>query len=333
MILIFSEKEYEQGTDQVMNWLSYHKGNYLKITLDDLLVSKSEWFFDIDHHDILYKGISLREQVNVIWYRRLFRNNILERNLNRVADHHMSQLQQEIKRENLHLFNFLFSVLETKKWLPNSTHISLNKLQVLHTAKHCGLNIPQSRVLNSRKDVLQFFREMDGQLITKPIGDTSYYRKNREQLFLAFTTVLHMAMIEGYPEYFFPSLFQEKLNSVIELRIFYLDGELMTQAAMTSGGVSDKVDIKQRRQEQHIQYMVYRLPKLVEEKICRMMKELSLNIGSIDMIVTADDAYYFLEVNPGGQFFFESTNCNFQIENKIAQWLISNDISYESSLI
>lgn len=53
------------------------------------------------------------------------------------------------------------------------------------------------------------------------------------------------------------------------------------------------------------------------------MKMLKLESGSLDFIVTPDNEYYFLEVNPVGQFNFVSEICNYHIEKHIAKTLSS----------
>jgi glutathione synthase/RimK-type ligase-like ATP-grasp enzyme len=48
------------------------------------------------------------------------------------------------------------------------------------------------------------------------------------------------------------------------------------------------------------------------------MSQLEMTTGSIDLIVDNDETYYFLEVNPVGQFGFISNWCNAIIEREIA---------------
>jgi glutathione synthase/RimK-type ligase-like ATP-grasp enzyme len=52
------------------------------------------------------------------------------------------------------------------------------------------------------------------------------------------------------------------------------------------------------------------------------MKELQLDTGSIDMIKCTDGKYYFLEVNPVGQYDMISMPCNFHLSEIIASELI-----------
>ena len=53
-----------------------------------------------------------------------------------------------------------------------------------------------------------------------------------------------------------------------------------------------------------------------------LMKQLQLESGSIDMVVTPNNEYVFLEVNPVGQFDYVSKLCNYFIEKEIAVKLI-----------
>ena len=71
-------------------------------------------------------------------------------------------------------------------------------------------------------------------------------------------------------------------------------------------------------------YEPYNLPKKVEIKLKVLMEQLGLNTGSIDMIKALDDNYYFLEVNPSGQFGMTAMPCNYPLYEKIAEYLIKN---------
>src|SRR5690606_41647080 len=60
--------------------------------------------------------------------------------------------------------------------------------------------------------------------------------------------------------------------------------------------------------------VAFNLPSDIENKLTKLMNVLSLNFGSIDMIVSKNREYYFLEVNPVGQFGMVSFPCNYNIE-------------------
>ncbi len=58
------------------------------------------------------------------------------------------------------------------------------------------------------------------------------------------------------------------------------------------------------------------------------MDKIGLNCGSIDMIRGTDGKYYFLEVNPNGQFGMVSSPCNLGLYKLVAETLIAKDEEY-----
>ena len=65
------------------------------------------------------------------------------------------------------------------------------------------------------------------------------------------------------------------------------------------------------------------IPKKIENKIFKMIKQLKLRTCSIDFIVSKNNKYFFLEVNPMGQLDWVSKNCNYYIEKQIAEDLMA----------
>jgi len=64
------------------------------------------------------------------------------------------------------------------------------------------------------------------------------------------------------------------------------------------------------------------IPDSLKTKIIKLMGKLNLQTGSLDFLKSIDDnQFYFLEVNPNGQFDFVSQKCNYYLEKKIAQYL------------
>ena len=64
------------------------------------------------------------------------------------------------------------------------------------------------------------------------------------------------------------------------------------------------------------------------------MDLLNLDNGSIDIILTPDKEYVFLEVNAVGQFGMVSVPCNYFLEEKFADFLIKkhNDESKKNTV-
>lgn len=65
----------------------------------------------------------------------------------------------------------------------------------------------------------------------------------------------------------------------------------------------------------------YLLKASEAQKIRNLMADIGLNMGSIDLIKARNGKFYFLEINPVGQYDFVSYHCNYHIHREIAKFL------------
>lgn len=65
----------------------------------------------------------------------------------------------------------------------------------------------------------------------------------------------------------------------------------------------------------------YQLPQSIEAKLLELMKKLGLNYGAIDLILTPNNEYVFLEINPVGEFFWLDLYAGLPISSAIAELL------------
>ncbi len=186
-----------------------------------------------------------------------------------------------------------------------------------------GLQIPISMLSNSRKKVLDFYKN-HGEIITKPLYETVYFRDRFSAVFLK-TGKISEDSLKSLPSTFFPSLFQVYVEKDVELRVFYLEEKFYTMAIFSQLDKQTKIDFRNYNDENPNRNVPYLLPKEIKKKLKKLMKKLNLNTGSIDLIKTPNKKYVFLEVNPTGQFGFVSKPCNYYLEDEIAKKLIEND--------
>lgn len=79
-----------------------------------------------------------------------------------------------------------------------------------------------------------------------------------------------------------------------------------------------KIDFRNYNHSTPNRNVPYKLPEELEHKLTNLSKKIGINCGSIDMIVTKNDDYIFLEINPIGQFGMVSNPCNYYLHEKIA---------------
>jgi glutathione synthase/RimK-type ligase-like ATP-grasp enzyme len=94
-------------------------------------------------------------------------------------------------------------------------------------------------------------------------------------------------------------------------------------AIFSQNDTQTQTDFRHYNSQKPNRTVPYKLPKLIKEKITLLMNKLNLICGSLDLINTNEGGYVFLEVNPNGQFGMISKPCNYQLEKKIATFLIN----------
>ncbi len=326
MIALLTFRNYEQCTDPVVNWLLHKKADFIRVSIYDIVYNQTDYELDVTEGKFLYRGEDIKDKISVIWFRRFLSDfAIQEKN---VAPNIQRQLTKELKNHLKTVFDFFCGLFSDKIWLPHPEAFKISKIQSLHIAKKLGIPVPKTIITNNKSTLLNFFNQCKDGIITKPIDDEyrSYYL-HEGRGFFSYTKSLTPDQIQNLDDHFFPTLFQQKIDKEIEIRSFYLDGNFSHTALIDSKKEheNDIIDIKKIQKSKHTHRVRYRLSASVEDELHRLMKTMNMNTGSLDIIKDKDGTYYFLEVNIVGQFATQSLHCNYYLERKIADWLITKD--------
>ncbi|WP_109436335.1 grasp-with-spasm system ATP-grasp peptide maturase [Aquimarina sp. AU119] len=325
MILICKNyKENNDSYEEVIDWLLYKNARFDFLSGEDYYENGKDWCITLNNsRDEL--SIPFGEYKSV-WFRGFLRHrNHLEEAFNDLesTNDNIAELRWRIGQEIGRINNQIFNNFQNAYQLPSPLSVKSDKFSMLRLAKELGLDIPDSLITNSKKELLQFFKKQQ-QIITKPLYETVYFNDKSYVAFFKTNTITE-EVIESLPETFFPSLFQGYVEKDIELRAFYIEEKFYTMAIFSQLDSQTKIDFRNYNDEKPNRNVPYLLPEEIEIKIKRLMKELNLNTGSIDLIKTPDKKYVFLEVNPTGQFGFVSKPCNYYLEDVIAEELIRHD--------
>jgi glutathione synthase/RimK-type ligase-like ATP-grasp enzyme len=93
-------------------------------------------------------------------------------------------------------------------------------------------------------------------------------------------------------------------------------------AILSQADEQTKIDFRRYNEKKPNRFVPFKLPAEIDQKIRLLFKKIGLNTGSVDMIVDQQDNYYFLEINPVGQFGMVSQPCNYFLEKQVALHLI-----------
>ncbi len=327
MILILSEPG-DQSTNDVIDWLDQLGVRWMRLngsTLDD----GSELSFDPDTNIARINGLQVgspTDCITAIWLRR-WRRMIPEPFAHIVTDvpdgrepiDFCINLAAFRRAEVRALTSLVLHLWDGKPWLGNPARVSLNKLQVLAAARQSGLEVPASLITSSRAAAREFLAKHSA-VITKPIAEVTQLPLDHE-MYMTYTTRISDSDLALLPDTFFPALFQAEIPKSCELRVFFLAGQCYAMAMFTQARNGTAVDFRRYNFADPTRCVPYTLPSDIWQKICELMEKLEITTGSLDLILSNDDRYVFLEVNPVGQFGMTSEPCNYQIDRRIAEHL------------
>lgn len=319
MILIVSQLG-DYATTQVENWLLFYNKKFIRINGDGTYhikeVTTDRFIIEMDNH--LYNLYDC----DSYWYRRdgisMYNFNVDMKRLLTRSDI-LDCIKRSVKDEYTVIKNHIYKQLErhigANKCIGTYETRSVNKLDVLVEAKELGLCIPQTTILSFKKDLMKWLSKE--KIITKASSEC-IFESDQKNYYISYTSALDADKVSKLPEKFMPSLFQEQINKSYELRIFYLRGKLYPSAIFSQNDPKGEIDC---RRSKEFRYLPYKLPKDISLKLCRLMRRIGLNTGSIDMIVDTNNNYIFLEVNPVGQFVAYGEFCNYYLDRKLAKAL------------
>lgn len=330
MILILTKSLLEISSDLVSDWLSHYEADHAVLTGDELL-SNTQLFFYLnnDKKECLrikqHGGKELAiENVKAVWFRRrIDEASFLFYDTLKLDMNGKYSLLAHLKTEFFKFYSILPVYLKKAYWLSHPDRSSMNKLGTLMMAKDCGLTIPETIVSNYMNYPEIIDRDANERFISKPLSETAVISETERRYSMLTKEVDREMLVKD--KMVFPSLIQKCIEKEFEIRAFFLDGKFYSMAIFSQESEMTKMDYRNYDTENENRCVPYQLPKQIERRIKKLMQEVNLNAGSIDIIKTTGGEYVFLEINPVGQFDWVGLNCNYAIERDIALHLINKD--------
>jgi ATP-GRASP peptide maturase of grasp-with-spasm system len=321
MIVIITQHEAEYTTSMVIDWLGFMNEQFRIINGKEVLFDFDCRFDNHTEPEINMEPAGITADKIVIWYRRWLPQDFYPLLAAVSPDVKTSRQFLDYYREEGRVLKYYFlKSLKPGYVLTDYFNAYLNKLQVLAYASRVGLCIPAT-IITSKKSVLGNFINEHKKIIVKNISEVGMFTHKKKML-VTFTAGLTAADLEKLPLVFFPGIFQEHIDKLYEIRVFYMEGTCYSMAIFSQKNDKTATDFRNYDFKNPNRNVPYQLPTDVEVKIDLLMKAVGLNCGSLDLIRSCNGEYVFLEINPIGQFGMISEPCNYHLELKVAELLI-----------
>jgi len=306
-ILLLSQSIFEASTDYLCKWLLYYNSSFERYNGEDLFTINSLTELPQD------------QNIALVWYRR--RINTFPNVDYSFRQEHFSNaftLRNFLNSEFKALYFYILEKIDKKKYV-NDPFVfnNINKLHVIQLAEKNGILTPMTEVVTT-KSAVQNLIEKYQQIIIKPLSEVIFLEDENYKHYNMLTKVINEKNLKYVPDRFFPSLIQQAIEKKMEIRIFYQYGHFYSMAIYSQNNKNTKQDFRNYDHNRPNRTVPYKIPDELETKLNTLMQELGFNTGSIDMILTPEGKYVFLEINPEGQFGMVSHPCNYYLERELA---------------
>lgn len=323
MVIIFSFSG-DLTTNLLVDWLSYYNVEFSRIHLQDekfnnIKIYKNEKDnLKLNTKLVLASGRTFNfSDISFFIFRggKFYKNHISKLNNDTVLTEDILDLYND--KEFTSFVNFFYGEINLKS-IGYCFNQDLNKLHQLNLALNNQLKVPNFIISNKKKEVRNFFNNSKG-VITKSIQENIAF----DSIEAFYLSRVQEVVFNELEDEFFPSFFQEKIDKEYEVRIFYLDGKCYSVSLLTN---NETVDM--RDNYHNMQYEPYKLPESIEVKIQNFMHQLNLISGSIDMLRSKEGEYYFLEVNPEGQYDWVSVYGGYDLHHEVVKFLLKKETEF-----
>jgi glutathione synthase/RimK-type ligase-like ATP-grasp enzyme len=198
----------------------------------------------------------------------------------------------------------LFAGLQTE-WVGQPFKLRRAEVKALQLAEasKAGLATPTTLLSNDPERAAAFVEALgDTDCAIKPLIATRVDGEGGARLPL--TTILPRGhRLDSVA--FAPNIFQPYIEKAYELRCVVMGDEIFTAKLDSQAHESTRKDWRAGElEEEDVEYEVFDLPEGVQAGLQRLMRSFEINFASIDMIVTPEGEFVFLDLNPNGQWLW-----------------------------
>lgn len=314
-VLLFTNKE-DVTTDFIVRELKRQEIDFYRFNTEELSKSvkidlnfEKEKYLLIDKLD--NKTYNLLDFTD-IYYRRpelpLYDDEGL-------TDGEKSFLQIEI----YYTLEGIYRLLSGKHWFNNVFAIrnAENKIYQLLLAKEVGLTIPSTLISNHYDSVEQYLEK--GNHIIKPVHNARIKDEKHPQI--VYTSEIKQTIKKAEAE-FNVNYLQKKIEKRCDVRATFVEEKCF--AVTIDSQKLEETRVDWRKGEHILHHTPIELPREIRLKCIQLMKRLDLHYGAIDFVLDKQGNYFFLEINPNGQWAWIEHLTGLPISKEIVKCLCSS---------
>lgn len=279
-------------SDYIVRELKRRGRSFFRLNSEILATSELVFSVQDDTFDLCFGGSRLRlSEVRSAYFRRPEIPSPTSSPEDPYREYRTNEWMSALKSVYLYLGNRWFSH-------PSAILMAEDKPRQLRLAKSLGFAVPQTLVSNSFDSIRQFAAGRT--VIGKPLRQALIGSHPTEQVI--YTTRLP-EIDEPDKEAIraVPAIYQTEIPKQRDFRVTVV-GERVFAVAIDSQSGAETVTDWRRGCIPDLAHELVELPTDIEALCVRLVQQLELGFGAIDLVLDTEGQYWFLECNPNGQW-------------------------------
>jgi hypothetical protein len=254
------------------------------------------------------------DDICAAWFRRS--GNLYETRLTITSE----KLENYVKIQSQGTVSAVCSSLQTL-WVSHPLALRRAEVKALQLAEasKAGLKIPHTLISNDPERATTFVEGLgDADCAVKPllaVGVTDEDGGFRMPLTATLPRGHSLESVAAAP-----TILQPYVEKAFELRCVVIGDKIFAAKMDTQADEKSRIDSRGGDPDHEI----FELPDEVEASLHRVMDSFGLNFASLDMIVTPDGEFVFLELNPNGQWLWLEFELGLPLVATMADLLMSD---------
>lgn len=208
-----------------------------------------------------------------------------------------------IRNECNHCFRALWE--ETRSlWIspPHAIRRASLKLTQLRTAAEMGFQVPQFIITNDDKLASNFIDLFANGVIVKVL--TTPVIVSDQKAAILYTHLVttedrgHISSVR-----FGPTFLQQFVTKAMDVRVTVFGDQAYAVGIQSTKTEDGRIDFR-RAEICDLPHLILTLPERLNRLCIDLVSKLGLKFGAIDLILTPEGEYFFLEINPNGQWYW-----------------------------
>lgn len=187
-----------------------------------------------------------------------------------------------------------------ERWLnsPLAILAAENKPRQLSIACSLGFAVPDTLITNDIRQAQSFLSE--GASVAKPLREALLEKEGEERVI--FTSRLdELVETDEARVAAAPVIFQREIQKRSDIRATVIGDAVYAAEILSQEHDETKTDWR-RGSRSDLPHRSHELPDDLRRNCVRLVQTLGLRFGAVDLILDRDGSYWFLEVNPNGQW-------------------------------